>query len=163
MSNNTNLCMFTGNLGGDPEVEYLPSGTAAAKVSLAVNRAWKDKDTGEKKEETTWVNLVAYGKTAEFLAEYARKGAKVLIHAQYRTRKYEEKDSGKERTWHEFNIRNVELFTWPEEGDSGRRGGRDGGGGRGRGNWDDDDDRGGRSSRGRGRSEPDDLDDDIPF
>ena len=60
-----NMCIFTGRLGRDPEVRYMPNGDAAVNISIAVGKTWKDKNTGEKKEQTTWVPISYFGKTAQ--------------------------------------------------------------------------------------------------
>jgi single-strand DNA-binding protein len=68
-----------GNLGRDPTMSYTPSGTAVTKFSVACSRRWTDKGTGERKEETTWLNCSAFDKLAETVNEYTRKGSKVYI------------------------------------------------------------------------------------
>lgn len=78
-----------GNLGGDPELKFLPSGNSVVNFSIATSRRWKDKDTGEKKEETEWHNCEAWGKLAEIIAEYLKKGSKIAIEGRLKTTPYE--------------------------------------------------------------------------
>jgi len=84
-----NKVILVGNLGRDPEVRYLPDGKAVANISLATTRSWKDKATGERKEETEWHRVVLYGKVAEVAGEYLAKGAAVFIEGRIRTREWE--------------------------------------------------------------------------
>lgn len=75
-----NYCSFIGRLGQDPEMKYLPStGDGVCKFSIATSETWKDKQTGTKKERTTWVNIEAWGKLAEICNEYLRKGKQVFV------------------------------------------------------------------------------------
>ena len=67
---NLNRVLLIGNLTRDPELRYTPSGAAACEFSLAINRNWTDKKTGEKKEEVSFIDIVAWGRTAELCAEY---------------------------------------------------------------------------------------------
>lgn len=89
MARSLNRCEFIGNLGSDPDMKYLPSGDAIANFSIACNNSWKDKETGDKKEHTEWIRMVAFGKTAEIIGEYAKKGAQMYVAGAMRTRKYE--------------------------------------------------------------------------
>jgi len=84
-----NKVIIMGNLGQDPDTRYMPSGTAATNISVATNRSWKDKDTGEKKDETSWHRCVAFGKTAETISEHFTKGRKILIEGRLRYGSYE--------------------------------------------------------------------------
>jgi len=89
MSNDLNKCLFIGRLGGDPEVRYLPSGSALASFSIAVGEKWKDKQSGEKQERTEWINITAFGKLGEICGEYLKKGSQVMIEGKFKTDKYE--------------------------------------------------------------------------
>jgi len=84
-----NKVIIMGNLGQDPDTRYMPSGQAATNISVATNRTWKDKDTGEKKEEVSWHRCVAFGKTAETIQEYFSKGMKILIEGRLKYGSYE--------------------------------------------------------------------------
>lgn len=84
-----NRVIIMGNLGQDPEMRYMPSGSAVCNISVATSRSWKDKDSGEKKEETSWHRCVAFGKTAETIGEYFKKGRKILIEGRLNYGSYE--------------------------------------------------------------------------
>ncbi|WP_324284811.1 single-stranded DNA-binding protein SSB1 [Enterobacter ludwigii] len=87
-SKGVNKVILVGNLGQDPEVRYLPSGGAVCSMTLATSESWRDKATGEQKEQTEWHRVVLFGKLAEVAGEYLRKGSQVYIEGQLRTRKW---------------------------------------------------------------------------
>ena len=91
---NLNRCDFIGNLGSDPESRYTPNGTCVTKCSIACNDKWKDKESGEMKEHTEWVNLEFWGRLGEIAAEYLKKGSAVYVSGQLRTDKYENNPDG---------------------------------------------------------------------
>jgi single-strand DNA-binding protein len=68
-----------GNIGNDPELKYLPTGTAVVNFSIAANEVWNDRNTNERREKVTWYRANAFGKQAETIAKYAKKGAKMFI------------------------------------------------------------------------------------
>ena len=88
MARGVNKVIIVGTLGNDPEVKYSASGSAVANLSVATSEQWKDKQTGEKKEQTEWHRVVIFGKLAEVAGEYLRKGSQVYIEGQLRTRKW---------------------------------------------------------------------------
>lgn len=88
MSNDLNLCQFIGRLGNDPEIRYSPNGDAVASFSIACGSQWKDK-SGEKQERTEWVSCTAWGKLAEIIGEYVKKGSQVYVSGKLKTDKYE--------------------------------------------------------------------------
>nr|DAO15353.1 MAG TPA: Single strand binding protein [Caudoviricetes sp.] len=88
MARGVNKVIIVGTLGNNPEVKYSASGSAIANLSVATSEQWKDKQTGEKKEQTEWHRVVIFGKLAEVAAEYLRKGSQVYIEGQLRTRKW---------------------------------------------------------------------------
>lgn len=88
MARGVNKVIIVGTLGNDPEVKYSASGSAIANLSVATSEQWKDKQTGEKKEQTEWHRIVIFGKLAEVAGEYLRKGSQVYIEGQLRTRKW---------------------------------------------------------------------------
>lgn len=88
MARGVNKVIIVGTLGNDPEVKYSASGSAIANLSVATSDQWKDKQTGEKKEQTEWHRVVIFGKLAEVAGEYLRKGLQVYIEGQLRTRKW---------------------------------------------------------------------------
>lgn len=102
-SRGVNKVILVGNLGQDPEVRYLPSGGAVANFTLATSESWRDKQTGETKEQTEWHRVVMFGKLAEVAGEYLRKGSQVYIEGQLRTRKWTDQ-SGQERYTTEINV-----------------------------------------------------------
>ena len=89
-----NIVVLAGNLTRDPELRSTPGGTAVANLGLAVNRAWVDKD-GEKKEETAFITVVAWGRVAETCGEFLRKGAPVLVEGRLQSRSWETDDGAK--------------------------------------------------------------------
>ncbi len=164
-----NKVILVGNLGKDPDVRYLPDGGAVVNLALATSNSWKDKNTGEKREETEWHRVVIYGRLAEIAGEYCKKGRPVYIEGRLKTRKWQDQ-SGVDKYTTEIIADQMQLL-----------GSRDGGGGGGNysGGSNDDFDQspapsrssGGGNSGGGMRSQPQrsapqsvaDLDDDIPF
>lgn len=89
-SRGVNKVILVGNLGQDPEVRYMPNGGAVANLTLATSESWRDKQTGETKENTEWHRVVLFGKLAEVAGEYLHKGSQVYIEGQLRTRKWQD-------------------------------------------------------------------------
>lgn len=87
-SRGVNKVIIVGRLGQDPEVRYAPSGVAFANLSVATSEQWRDKQTGEQKEQTEWHRVVLSGKLAEVAGEYLRKGSEVYLEGKLRTRKW---------------------------------------------------------------------------
>ncbi len=87
-----NKVILVGNLGADPEVRYLPSGDAVANIRLATTDRYKDKTSGEMKELTEWHRVSFFGRLAEIVSEYLKKGSSVYIEGKIRTRKYQAQD-----------------------------------------------------------------------
>lgn len=87
-----NKVIIVGNLGRDPETRYMPSGDAVTNIAVATTDTWKDKTTGEKKEQTEWHRVAFFGKLAEIAGQYLKKGSQVYIEGSLRTRKYTDKD-----------------------------------------------------------------------
>ncbi len=83
-----NKVQVIGNVGQDPEIRYMPSGGAVANLTIATSEKWKDKNTGEQKEETEWHKIAVFGKLAEIIGEYVRKGSKIYIEGKLKTRKW---------------------------------------------------------------------------
>lgn len=92
-----NKVIIVGNLGGDPELRYLPNGNPVASVTLATSESWKDKQTGQQQERTEWHRVVVFGKLAEIAEEYSSKGSQVYIEGRLQTREWE-KDGVKRYT-----------------------------------------------------------------
>jgi single-strand DNA-binding protein len=91
-----NKAIIIGNLTRDPELKSLPSGIAVASLSLATNRTWKDKN-GAKQESVEFHNVVIFGKTAENVARYMKKGSNLLVEGRLQTRSWDDKKSGEKR------------------------------------------------------------------
>lgn len=91
-----NKVILIGTLGQDPEIRYIPNGGAVGRLSIATNESWRDKQTGQQKEQTEWHRVVLFGKLAEIASEYLRKGSQVYIEGKLKTRKWTD-DAGVER------------------------------------------------------------------
>ncbi len=87
-----NKVIVVGNLGRDPEVRYTPNGSAVCNVSVATTRSWKNKESGDKSEETEWHRVVFYDKLAEIAGEYLKKGRSVYLEGRLKTRNWQDKD-----------------------------------------------------------------------
>ena len=87
-----NKVIIIGNLGQDPTTRYMPSGDAMTTITVATTESWKDKATGEKKEQTEWHRITFFGKLAEIAGQYLKKGSQVYVEGSLRTRKYTDKD-----------------------------------------------------------------------
>ena len=87
-----NKVIIVGNLGRDPEIRYMPSGDAIATLAVATTDKWKDKASGEQKEATEWHRISAFGKLAEIMGQYLKKGSQVYVEGRLKTRKYTDKD-----------------------------------------------------------------------
>ena len=92
-----NKVILVGNLGRDPEVRYSPDGAAICNVSLATTSQWKDKNSGERREETEWHRVVFYNRLAEIAGEYLRKGRSIYVEGRIKTRKWADKETGQDR------------------------------------------------------------------
>ena len=108
-----NKVILIGNLGQDPETRNLPSGIPVSNISIATSKSWKDKETGQKKEQTEWHRCVAFNRLAEVINEYLRKGSKVYIEGELRTRQWE-RDGQKHYTT-EVNIRELLMLDSREQ------------------------------------------------
>lgn len=115
-----NKVTLIGNLGRDPEVRYTPNGAAVCNVSIATTRNWKDKNSGDKVEETEWHRVVFYDRLAEIAGEYLKKGRSVYVEGRLKTRKWQDKD-GKDTYTTEIVAEQMQLL-------GGREGGSGGGG-----------------------------------
>jgi single-strand DNA-binding protein len=118
MANDYNYFSCVGRLGRDPEVRYMPNGDAAVNISLAVGESWKDKNSGEKKETTTWVPVSFFGKTAEIIGEYCKKGSQLLITGKFSVRKYTDQ-AGNEKTITEIKGDRMQLLGGKPDGGGG--------------------------------------------
>ncbi len=156
MARGINKVIIVGNVGGDPETRYMPSGSAVTNVTVATNESWKDKASGEQKERTEWHRVVMFNRLGEIAAEYLRKGSQVYIEGKLRTNKWQDK-SGNDRYTTEIIADEMQMLG----GRGGSGGGNFGGGAPSGGGQ-----QGGGSSGGGNappQPGPDDFDDDIPF
>lgn len=112
-----NKVILMGNLTRDPELKYLPSGTAVTRLALAVNHTYTDRQSGERKEEVCFIDMDAFGRTAETMNEYLQKGRTVLIEGRLRFQTWET-DDGQRRSKHDVF---VERFSFVDS----RQGGQD--------------------------------------
>jgi single-strand DNA-binding protein len=151
MARGINKVILVGNLGQDPETRYMPSGKAVTNLRLATSDSWKDKQTGEQREQTEWHSVVMYDRLAEIAAEYLRKGSQIYVEGRLKTRKWQDKE-GKDRYTTEIVASEMQML--------GSRGGE----------------RAGAEPRSEPRTEPraaqaaaqparvaEEFDDDIPF
>lgn len=97
MARGINKVILVGNLGNDPETRYMPDGGAVTRISIATNKTWNDRNTGEKREQTEWHRVVFFRRLAEIAAEYLKKGSMVYVEGSLRTNQWE-KDGQKHYT-----------------------------------------------------------------
>ncbi|NBF24527.1 single-stranded DNA-binding protein [Enterobacter hormaechei] len=158
-----NKVILVGMLGQDPEVRYTQGSKAVTTLSLATNESWRDKQTGEMKENTEWHRVVLFGKLAEVAGEYLKKGAQVYIEGQLRTRKWTDQ-AGIEKYTTEVVVGQNGIMQML----GGRQGGGAGAGGQQQSGWGQpQQSQGGQQFSGGGPAQhsepPMDFDDDIPF
>ena len=110
MARGVNKVILVGNLGKDPETRYMPSGKPVTSFSIATSESWNDRQSGEKQERTEWHNIVLFDKLAEIAAEYLRKGSQVYIEGSLRTRKWQDKETGKDRYTTEIVARDMQML-----------------------------------------------------
>src|SRR4051812_8347244 len=94
---NFNKVILAGNLTRDPEVRYTPKGMAIAKFGLAINRTWKN-EAGESKEEVTFVDIDAFGRQAEVISQYLKKGRPILVEGRLKLDQWDDKQTGQKRS-----------------------------------------------------------------
>lgn len=111
-----NKCTFIGNLGRDPELKQTESGHKVTSFSIACTRRFKNKQTGEIKEETEWVPVVAWDTLAEMICKYAHKGSQVYVEGEFRTRSYESEGSGEKRYVSEIWAKDFKMLGRKPEG-----------------------------------------------
>jgi len=116
-----NKVILVGNLGKDPEVRYMPSGSAICNITVATSRQWKDKTSGERQEETEWHRVALFDRLAEIAGEYLKKGRPVYIEGRLKTRKYTDKD-GAEKYTTEIVASEMQLLGSREGGGGGMGG-----------------------------------------
>ena len=159
MARGINKVILVGNLGQDPETRSTPGGTTVTNIRVATSESWRDKQSGEMKEQTEWHTVVLWNRLGEIAGEYLKKGSQVYIEGRLRTRKWQDK-SGNDRYSTEIVASEMQML-----------GGRGGGGGGAAAESRDSRDpaeeaRGSEGRGGEGRSGAStgaDFDDDIPF
>jgi single-strand DNA-binding protein len=114
---NFNKVILAGNLTRDPELRYTPKGLAIAKLGLAVNRSWKS-ETGEAKEEVTFVDIDAFGKQAETIGQYLKKGRPILVEGRLRLDQWDDKQTGQKRSRLGVVLENFQFLDSGNRGDS---------------------------------------------
>ena len=144
-----NQVNLIGRVGRDPETRYLPSGEAVAGFSIATSEKWKDKSTGELREEVEWHRISTFGRLAEIVGQYVKKGGLVYVSGKIKTRKYTDKD-GSEKYATDIRANELKLLSSRENNHGGEHAPR--------------------PSTNQQRPAPaaqgsgfDDMDDDIPF
>jgi single-strand DNA-binding protein len=110
-----NKVILIGNLGADPEVRHLQNGASVANFRIATSETYKDRQTGEKREQTEWHNIVAWRGLAEITERYLRKGSKVYVEGKLRTRQWQDKD-GNTRYTTEIHADEMTMLDRPSTG-----------------------------------------------
>ena len=149
MARGINKVILVGNLGRDPETRYMPSGGAVTNVSIATSKSWRDRDSGEQKERTEWHRIVFFNRLAEIANEYLKRGSKVYVEGELRTREWERE--GQKHYTTEIVANEMQMLDSRGEGGMGAMGG--GGSAPSRSQQSDD----------FGPPPSDDFDDDFPF
>ncbi len=112
-----NKVILVGNLGRDPEIRYGAEGNAICNISIATTSNWKDRNSGERKEETEWHRVVFYNRLAEIAGEYLKKGRSVYIEGRLRTRKWQDQD-GKDNYTTETIADQMQMLGGRDGGDA---------------------------------------------
>lgn len=142
-----NKVILIGNLGRDPELRYAASGSAICNITMATSRQWKDRNTGERQEETEWHRVVLYDRLAEIAGEYLKKGSSCYIEGRLRTRKWMDKE-GLDRYTTEIIAESMKMLNGRNDQTAAQRPAHQ---------------PANRQSVSHQPAGPDDMDDDIPF
>jgi single-strand DNA-binding protein len=118
---NFNKVILAGNLTRDPELRYTPKGMAIAKFGLAINRTWKS-ETGETKEEVTFVDVDSFGKQAELIGQYFRKGKPILMEGRLRLDTWDDKQTNQKRSKLAIVLESFQFIDSNRPGDGGAMG-----------------------------------------
>jgi single-strand DNA-binding protein len=108
-SRGINKVIIVGNLGQDPEVRFMPNGSAVANFTVATSETWKDKQSGEQKEKTEWHRIVMYQRLAEIAGEYLKKGSKVYLEGRLQTRKWQNQQ-GQDQYTTEIIVNDMQML-----------------------------------------------------
>ena len=128
MARGINKVILVGNLGQDPDTKAMPSGMTVCNIRLATSESWKDKQSGEMKEQTEWHSVAMFGRLAEIAGEYLRKGSQVYIEGSLRTRKWQDKQ-GNDRYTTEIVANEMQMLDSRGAGGGSAHGGDDYGSG----------------------------------
>lgn len=127
MARGVNKVILIGNVGGDPEVRYMPNGSAVTTITLATSESWKDKQTGQTQERTEWHRVVFFNRLGEIAGEYLRKGSKVYVEGALRTNKWQDQE-GKDRYRTEIIGNEMQMLDSRGGSEGGYQGGQQQGG-----------------------------------
>jgi single-strand DNA-binding protein len=109
MARGINKVILVGNVGGDPEVRYMPNGNAVTTLSIATSETWKEKETGNKQERTEWHRVVCFNKLGEIAGQYVHKGSKLYVEGSLRTRKWQDQQ-GQDRYTTEIIASDIQML-----------------------------------------------------
>ena len=109
MARGINKVILVGNVGGDPDVRFMPNGNAVTNITLATSESWKDKQTGEKQDRTEWHRIVCFNRLGEIVGEYVRKGSKLYVEGSLRTRKWQD-PQGQDRYTTEIVASEIQML-----------------------------------------------------
>lgn len=115
---NFNKVILAGNLTRDPELRYTPKGTAVARLGLAINRNWTN-EAGEKKEEVAFVDVDAFGRQAEVISQYLKKGRPILIEGRLKYDTWDDKQTNQKKSKLTVVLEGFQFLDGPRAGDSG--------------------------------------------
>ncbi len=163
MAGSLNRVELIGNLGADPETRSMPTGMLVANIRIATSETWKDKQTGERKERTEWHSVAAFGKLAEIMQDYIRKGSKVFVSGQLRTRKWQDKQGNDRYTTEIIADTMIMLDGKNRQGQDTDGPSGDYGDNQARGRTQHERDTGGKNAPPEGSPPASEFDDDIPF
>ena len=119
---NYNKVILMGNLTRDPEVRYTSNGTAIAKLGMAINRYWRNQD-GQQQEETTFVDVDAFGRQAETIGQYLKKGRPIMVEGRLKLDQWDDKQTGQKRSKLGVTLENFQFLDSRGEGGGGGAGG----------------------------------------
>ena len=119
MAKSVNKVILLGNVGKDPEIKFASSGNAIASFSLATTERYKDKNSGEWQDRTEWHALTAFGKTAEIIRDYVKKGSKLYVEGSLRTSSWEDKESHQKRYKTEILVNDISLLSGRDDSAAG--------------------------------------------
>ena len=105
-----NRCDFIGRLGKDPEVKVIPSGKKSVRFSIACSEKYKDRQSGEQKEKTEWINCSAWDSLADVIEKYVKKGSQVFVSGKFTTRSWDDPATGQKRFASEIVVRELQML-----------------------------------------------------